>query len=80
MKLLSKKVDAEDFVILNLGKNILLDGTKTLVMAGPCAAESRDQILESAEFLSKLGVKIFEQDSLNLEQIHTLFRVRDQRG
>jgi 3-deoxy-7-phosphoheptulonate synthase len=59
MKLLSKKVDAEDFVILNLGKNILLDGTKTLVMAGPCAAESRDQILESAEFLSKLGVKIF---------------------
>lgn len=59
MKLLSKKDGVEDFVFLNLGKNIVLDGTKTLVMAGPCAAESRDQIIESAEFLSKLGIKVF---------------------
>ena len=46
-------------------KNIEIDGKNLFedkvfrVMAGPCAVESRDQILYTADKLSKLGIEIF---------------------
>lgn len=46
-------------------QSILIDGVSYFdketcrIIAGPCAAESRDQIMRTAEKLSKLGVKIF---------------------
>ena len=59
MKLLSKKSENEEFRNINISEDIILDGINTLLMAGPCAAESRDQILRSADFMAELGIKVF---------------------
>ncbi len=46
-------------------ENILVDGVKLFdkqfcrIMAGPCAVENRDQILYTADRLSKMGIKVF---------------------
>ncbi len=43
-------------------KSILLDGVdnnQPLVISGPCSAETEEQVLETAERLSKVGIKIF---------------------
>lgn len=37
----------------------LLDADAPLLMAGPCAAESREQVLETADALRKEGVQVF---------------------
>lgn len=52
-----------------LKKTIKIDGTPYFkqglcrIMAGPCAVESRDQILFTAEKLCKMGIKIFRAGS-----------------
>lgn len=52
-----------------LNETILVDGDELFnkdtcrVMAGPCAVESRDQILFTAEKLADLGIKIFRAGS-----------------
>ncbi len=58
MELKCAKNYETDFHAIELTKEITLTGKETVVMAGPCAIESRDQILASAEFMSQLGVKI----------------------
>ncbi len=43
-------------------KSILLDGVEEkqpLIISGPCSAETEEQVLETAERLSKIGIKIF---------------------
>lgn len=59
MDLLSRKKNPEDFESVAFSNGLTLDGTHCAVMAGPCAAESRDQIMRSAEFLAGLGVRFF---------------------
>lgn len=59
MNLLSFKQQQKDFQRIDLGDGIVLDGNNTIMMAGPCAVESRDQIMKSAEFMAELGIKIF---------------------
>lgn len=54
-----------DFNKYNLNKDIyyqenpLLTHDKCLVMAGPCAVESREQILYTADKLSAMGITVF---------------------
>ena len=52
-----------------ISKKIIVDGVELFnkntcrIMAGPCAVESRDQIMYTAERLSDLGIKIFRAGS-----------------
>lgn len=57
MELLSKGNEIQDTIVIN-GKKVF-DKETCRVMAGPCAVESRDQILYTAEKLADLGVGIF---------------------
>jgi len=43
---------------VELGKEIVIGGEEVVVMAGPCAVESRDQVLAVAEVVSRHGAKI----------------------
>ena len=55
-KLVSREFKTED-TIVKIGDVTVGNGFFT-VMAGPCAVENRDMIMETAEFLASLGVKI----------------------
>ena len=52
-----------------LREKIVVDGEELInketcrIMAGPCAVESRDQILYTAEKLCDMGIKIFRAGS-----------------
>ncbi len=57
------KLVSRDFhprnTIVRLGRGVKIGGkTGFLVMAGPCALESREQVLKTARFLKNLGVKL----------------------
>lgn len=54
-KLVSREVKSEDTVI-DIG-GILVGGSNLVVMAGPCAVESRDQLLESAKIVKAGGAQ-----------------------
>jgi 3-deoxy-7-phosphoheptulonate synthase len=57
-KLVSRDFHPSDTVV-SLGRNIRVGGkAPLLVIAGPCALESRDQIFRTARFLKKLGVPV----------------------
>ncbi len=43
---------------VQLGKGIVIGGEEIVVMAGPCSAESREQVLAVAEVVSRNGAKI----------------------
>lgn len=55
-KLVSREVKPDDTVI-EIGE-IKIGGKEVVMMAGPCAIESYDQLLETAKFLQGIGVKI----------------------
>jgi len=61
MELLSKSQEIEKKIILD-GEEVFNSST-CRIMAGPCAVESRDQILYTAEKLADLGIKIFRAGS-----------------
>jgi 3-deoxy-7-phosphoheptulonate synthase len=54
-KLVSREVKSEDTVI-DIG-GVLVGGTNLVVMAGPCAVESREQLLESAKIVKEAGAQ-----------------------
>ncbi|MDH7578623.1 MAG: 3-deoxy-7-phosphoheptulonate synthase [Bacillota bacterium] len=79
--------------VIDLGDGVVFGANKTVVMAGPCAVESLDQTLRTAEFLSgKLGVKVFRAGAfkprtspysfqgLESEGLRILDRVREEFG
>ncbi|MCL5774187.1 MAG: 3-deoxy-7-phosphoheptulonate synthase [Firmicutes bacterium] len=55
-KLASREFHPEDSTI-NLGP-VVIGGEEVVVMAGPCAVESREQLLEAAEAVKEAGAKI----------------------
>jgi len=57
-KLSSRTFKKED-TFFDITNNLSLSKTKTLMVAGPCSVESYDQIMQSGEFLAKLGIKAF---------------------
>jgi len=57
-KLVSRDFHPSDTVV-TLGGNIKVGGkSPLLIIAGPCAIESREQILKTARFLKKIGVPV----------------------
>lgn len=57
MELISKSKEIRKEVIID-GDELFNPGT-CRIMAGPCAVESRDQIMYTAEKLASMGIKIF---------------------
>ncbi|PKL52157.1 MAG: 3-deoxy-7-phosphoheptulonate synthase [Nitrospira bacterium HGW-Nitrospira-1] len=57
-KLVSRDFHPSDTVV-TLGRNIKVGGkSPLLIIAGPCAVESREQMFKTADFLKKLGVPV----------------------
>ncbi len=56
-ELLSKRKTGN--TVINMGDGILFGNKRTVMIAGPCAIESEEQIMETAEFLCNRGVKVF---------------------
>ena len=54
-KLVSREFKQED-TIVDVG-GVLIGGSHLVVMAGPCAVESREQLLQSAEIVKKAGAQ-----------------------
>jgi len=59
MELLSRKKHPDDLQDITFPGGIVLTASHCVMMAGPCAAETRDQVMRSAEFLAGLGVRVF---------------------
>jgi 3-deoxy-7-phosphoheptulonate synthase len=57
--MLSDKKSPMDFQNITLGANIEINKSNFIMIAGPCAAESRDQVMRTAEELVKLNIKVF---------------------
>ncbi len=55
-RLVSRDQHPDDSVI-RVG-NIAFGGSKVIVMSGPCAVESREQVMAAAEFMSSIGVPV----------------------
>lgn len=57
-KLVSRDFHPADTVV-SLGRKVKVGGKSPfLIIAGPCAVESRDQLMKTARFLKKLGVPV----------------------
>ncbi|MCL4351581.1 MAG: 3-deoxy-7-phosphoheptulonate synthase [Firmicutes bacterium] len=55
-KLVSRDFHPEDTVV-RVG-NVRFGGNRVVVIAGPCAVESRDQVMQAAEAISHMGVSV----------------------
>lgn len=55
-KLVSRDFHPEDSVI-RVG-DVVFGSSKVVVMSGPCAVESREQVMESAAFMQRIGVPV----------------------
>src|SRR5271165_3205144 len=58
-KLVSRDVKEEDTVITFPGTNASFGGDEVAIVAGPCAIESREQALTTAEHVARAGAKFF---------------------
>ena len=56
-KLASREFHPED-TIVRVGESVLAGGTEVMVLAGPCAVESLEQIEASAAFVASSGARI----------------------
>lgn len=57
--MLSDKKYENDFQEIELAKDVVINKKNFVMMAGPCAAESRDQVMRTAEALDKIGIHVF---------------------
>lgn len=55
-RLVSRDFHPEDSIV-RVG-SVAFGGTKLVVMSGPCAVESREQVMASAEFMQRIGVPV----------------------
>lgn len=62
--LVSRAAQSEN-TIINLDDGVTIGGDDFVVMAGPCAIETRKQILETAMAVRKAGADIFAAELLN---------------
>jgi len=56
-KLANKKFHAES-TIVPVGKNVKIGGESLVIMAGPCAIENEDQVIQTALSIKKSGAQI----------------------
>jgi 3-deoxy-7-phosphoheptulonate synthase len=89
-KLASRNFHGENTVVRV--RNAIIGGKKPVIMAGPCAVESEEQILSCAEIVRKIGGKVlrggafkprsspFSFQGLGEEGLKLLARARDKTG
>jgi 3-deoxy-7-phosphoheptulonate synthase len=82
----------EENTVVTLPNGTTLGGTEIAVMAGPCAVESREQILETAHALQEMGATIlrggafkprsspYSFQGLGMEGLHFLAEAREATG
>jgi 3-deoxy-7-phosphoheptulonate synthase len=79
-KLVSRDFHPSDTVV-SLGRNIKVGGkSPLLIIAGPCAIESRGQIFKTARFLKKLGVPVLRGGAYKPRTSPHSFQGLRQRG
>lgn len=57
--MISDKQFKEDFQEIKIDDKAIISKSSFVMMAGPCAAESRDQVMRTAEELAKIGINVF---------------------
>lgn len=57
--MLSEKKFENDFQEIKLDEKATISKKNFIMMAGPCAAESREQVMRTAEGLAKIGIHVF---------------------
>ena len=89
-KLAGREFHRED-TIVKVG-NITVGGSELVVMAGPCAVESEEQLMQAAEAVKKAGASVlragafkprtspYSFQGLELEGLHFLDEVRSKTG
>ena len=77
-KLVSREVKSEDTVI-NIG-GVLVGGTNLVVMAGPCAVESREQLLESAKIVKEAGAQFLRGGAFKPRTSPYSFQGLEEKG
>ena len=90
-KLASRDFRQED-TIVNVGESVQVGGSEVVVMAGPCAVESLEQIEASAEVAAACGARIlrggafkprsspYAYQGLGLEALKLLRQAADRQG
>jgi len=89
-KLISRDLRPEKSIV-NIG-NSSIGGSELAIIAGPCAIENREQVMESAKFVAASGARFFRGGAfkprtspyafqgLGIEGLKMLAEVRDQYG
>jgi len=77
-KLVNRQFKQEDTVV-NVG-GVLIGGSNLVVMAGPCAVESREQILLSAEIVKKAGAHFLRGGAYKPRTSPYAFQGLEERG
>ncbi|MDR1643244.1 MAG: 3-deoxy-7-phosphoheptulonate synthase [Clostridiales bacterium] len=57
--MLSDKKSQDDFANISIGDTCEVSPKTFVMMAGPCAAESRDQVMRTADALAEIGISVF---------------------
>lgn len=57
--MISDKKFENDFQEIKVSDKLFINKKNFIMMAGPCAAESRDQVMRTAEALADLGINVF---------------------
>jgi len=90
-KIASREFHPED-TIVRVGESTLVGGTDVVVMAGPCAVESAEQIESSAEQVAASGARVlrggafkprtspYSYQGLGMEGLKLLRQAADRRG
>lgn len=57
--MLSDKKSPNDFQNIELAEKLIISPKTFVMMAGPCSAESRDQVMRTADSLAEMGIHVF---------------------
>ncbi len=68
-----------DNTVINVG-DITIGGTELVVMAGPCAIENEDQLLQAAEAVKKAGAKVLRAGAFKPRTSPYSFQGLEQEG
>jgi 3-deoxy-7-phosphoheptulonate synthase len=67
--------------IIDLGDGLVFGANKTIMMAGPCAVESEDQVMRTAEFLSsKFNIRVFRAGAFKPRTSPYSFQGMEEEG
>jgi 3-deoxy-7-phosphoheptulonate synthase len=66
--------------IIDLGNGVKIGGNEVIIMAGPCAVESKDQLFKCAEMVALLGGKVLRGGAFKPRTSPIAFRGLGEQG